>query len=468
MRSLHILLATALAAAALVGGASRAGAATLDYPDATAVPHRPQSPYFEWWVDENGDGRKQLPGELLSARGYPYRNATDYVAWRLGRLGVAPTRTRGLGAAGSWAANAPAKGVAVGSAPIRYGVAVKPGSAGQVAFVTNVLADGRITVDEYNADGSGTGRTWTGAPASRGFTRFLDFGLAIGRLSDAPLAAARNADGRLEVFAVAASGAAMHAWQISAGGPWSGWAPFDGNFTNITAEANADGRLEAFGVAGDGTLFHRSQITAGSAWAAWAPIEGRLANAALSRSYDGKLQLFGTDSTRALFARAQVTFGGPWSAWARFEGSAAGLAAETNADGRSEVFGATATGAIAHRSQSRAGGAWGGWAKIAGSLSNISVTRGFDGRLEVFGANALHNVYHARQTTAAGALSGWSPFVGGRTSVAVETNADGRVEVFGVAANGTISHTWQETPGGAWSRWLDMAGGLRVPPAAPA
>jgi surface antigen len=470
MRSLSILLATTLAAGAgLVGIASHAaGAATLDYPNANAVPHRPQAPYYEWWVDENGDGRRQLPGELISGRGYPYRNATDYVAWRLEQLGVTPSRTRGPGAAGTWAMNAPARGVEVRTTPVRYGAAVKPGAGGQVAFVTSVLADGRITVDEYNADGTGTGRTWTGLPAGRGFTRFLDFGLAIGRLSDSPIAVARNADGRLEVFAVQASGAAMHAWQISAGGAWTGWAPFGGTFTTITAESNADGRLEAFAAAADGTVFHRSQITAGSAWSAWEPMEGRLATLALARSYDGKLQLFGADPSHAAFAMTQLSFGGPWSVWQRFDGSVANVAAETNADGRSEVFAVTPAGAIVHRRQNLAGGTWGAWTRITGGLRNVTSARSFDGRLEVFGSNAAHTVYHASQTQPAGALSAWTPFASGRTSVAAETNADGRVEVFGVAANGIVSHTFQAKPGGAWSNWLTMDGGLRVSLPAPA
>jgi len=470
MRSLSILLATALAAGAgLVGVASRAvGAATLDYPNATAAPQRPQSPYYEWWVDENGDGRKQLPGELISVRGYPYRNGTDYVAWRLEQLGVTASRTRGLGAAGAWATNAPAHGVTVHTTPVRYGAAVKPGTVGQVGFVTNVFADGRITVDEYNADGSGTGRTWTGLPATRGFTRFLDFGLAIGRLSDSPIALARNADGRLEVFAVEASGASMHAWQLSAGGAWTGWAPFGGSFTSIAAEANADGRLEAAATAPDGTIFHRSQISAGSAWSGWEPVEGKLSSLALARSYDGKLQLFGADPSQTLFFKSQLSFGGPWSVWSPFGGSAANLAAETNADGRGEVFAVTKAGAIVHRRQNLAGGTWGTWSRIPGTLSNVTITRSFDGRLEVFGANATHTVYHASQTQPGGALSAWASFGSGRTNVAAETNADGRIEVFGVAANGVVTHTFEETPGGAWSKWLTMDGGLRVSLPAPA
>jgi surface antigen len=470
MRSLSILLATSLAAGAAFIGVSNhaAGAATLDYPNATAAPHRPQAPYYEWWVDENHDGRKQLPAELISARGYPYRNSTDYVAWRLEQLGVAASRTRGLGASGNWATNAVSRAVSVLTKPVRYGVAVKTGAAGHVAFVTNVFPDGRITVDEYNADGSGTGRTWTGLPATRGFTRFLDFGLAIGRLSDSPIAVARNADGRLEVFAVEASGASMHAWQLSAGGAWTGWAPFGGTFTNIAAETNADGRLEAFATAADGTVFQRSQITAGSAWTAWEPIEGKLAGIALSRSYDGKLQLFAADASRAVFTKTQLSFGGPWSVWQRLDGTATSLAAETNADGRGELFDVTAGGAIYHRAQTSAGGAWGAWARLTGSLSNVAVTRSFDGRLEVFGTNAAHVMYHATQTQPAGALSGWTPFATGRTSVAADMNADGRVEVFGIGANGVVSHAWQETPGGAWSRWLAMDGGLRVSLPAPA
>jgi hypothetical protein len=77
-----------------------------------------------------------------------------------------------------------------------------------------------------------------------------------GDLRGAP-AVGVNANGRLEVFAVGADDALWHIWQFAANGDWSGWDRLgngreDGLFSDSTLRAarNADGRLEVFGLEG--------------------------------------------------------------------------------------------------------------------------------------------------------------------------------------------------------------------------
>jgi hypothetical protein len=53
----------------------------------------------------------------------------------------------------------------------------KTDAFGHVAFVEAVNPDGTITVSEFNAGGTGAGRTWTGKPSDRGFTKFVDLGV---------------------------------------------------------------------------------------------------------------------------------------------------------------------------------------------------------------------------------------------------------------------------------------------------
>jgi hypothetical protein len=76
-------------------------------------------------------------------------------------------------------------------------------------------------------------------------------------LSSHPPAVGVNANGRLEVFAVGADDALWHIWQFAANGDWSGWDRLgngreDGLFSDSTLRAarNADGRLEVFGLEG--------------------------------------------------------------------------------------------------------------------------------------------------------------------------------------------------------------------------
>jgi surface antigen len=112
-----------------------------------------------------------------SARGYGYRNCTDWVAWRLEQSGVPDVLVRGLGNGGQWAANAVGReGISVSGTPRRGDAAVQPGNPGHVAFVEAVYADGAIRVSEYNKSFDGSyDDTRIGTPAQLGFSAFLQF-----------------------------------------------------------------------------------------------------------------------------------------------------------------------------------------------------------------------------------------------------------------------------------------------------
>ena len=79
--------------------------------------------------------------------------------------------------------------------------------------------------------------------------------------------AARNTDGRLEVFVVGGDTGLWHKWQTAAGGStWTDWTSLGGSgiANNPTAARNTDGRLEVFVVGGDTGLWHKWQTAAGS------------------------------------------------------------------------------------------------------------------------------------------------------------------------------------------------------------
>jgi surface antigen len=109
--------------------------------------------------------------------GYGYRSSMSYMAWRLHSLGISAAKFTGLGSGGQWAARAHLNGVPAG-ATARVGAAAvapaAPDRLGQVAFV-EAVNHGRITVSEFNRDGAGHGDTWTGAPSTRGFSKYVYF-----------------------------------------------------------------------------------------------------------------------------------------------------------------------------------------------------------------------------------------------------------------------------------------------------
>ena len=81
------------------------------------------------------------------------------------------------------------------------------------------------------------------------------------------IAVARNADGRLEIFAKGTDGAVWHQWQTAPNSPFSGWASLGGVITSdIAVGQNADGRLEAFVRGTDNAVWHRWQTAPNNGW----------------------------------------------------------------------------------------------------------------------------------------------------------------------------------------------------------
>jgi hypothetical protein len=80
---------------------------------------------------------------------------------------------------------------------------------------------------------------------------------------------ARNADGRLEVFARGTDNALWHLWQTSANGSWTTGSAFAGATLASSPDAapNADGRLEVFWRAPGGNVETNFQKVGGG-WSA--------------------------------------------------------------------------------------------------------------------------------------------------------------------------------------------------------
>ena len=77
------------------------------------------------------------------------------------------------------------------------------------------------------------------------------------------LRAARNKDGRQEVFGLDSQGHIWHTWQKTPNGSWLGrWSELytDANaLATLEVCSNADGRLEVFGVNSQGHIAHTWQ-----------------------------------------------------------------------------------------------------------------------------------------------------------------------------------------------------------------
>jgi surface antigen len=118
-----------------------------DYPDKDAV--------------ACGAGVYCKVGSQYSARGFAYRNCTDFVAWKLG-MRWSEIADGGNGHAVGWKQGWIERGRSVGTTPKVGSVAWwSRGSHGHVAYVVGVNADGSAVVEQYNAGGGGEFSTQT-------------------------------------------------------------------------------------------------------------------------------------------------------------------------------------------------------------------------------------------------------------------------------------------------------------------
>src|SRR5215472_152278 len=106
------------------------------------------------------------------------------------------------------------------------------------------------------------------------------------------VAAALNADGRMEVFYIRADGALYHNWETDAGG-WFGEVPL-GEVAPLAKAlavgANQDGRLEVFYIGSDNMLYHNWQAAPNGGWDGGGALRGFGQAVAVGRNQDGRLE----------------------------------------------------------------------------------------------------------------------------------------------------------------------------------
>ncbi len=272
---------------------------------------------------------------------------------------------------------------------------------------------------------------------------------------------ATNADGRLEMFAIAQDGSVYDAWQLAPNGGWSGWAGFPGltGVTEIVASRGKDGFLVLAAVTSSGGLWQNAQRSSG--WTGWSKLgQGVVGSLAVTRNQDGRAEVYGLDAGGSVWHSWQLTTGG-WSGLAQLGGhSITGLATANNQDGRIEVFAVGGDHAIYHVWQIGRNAPFSGWQYLGGSVQGTPTTvNDTDGRIEVLSRGTDNKLYDVWQTTPNGVWSVVAP-LGGQISgdPSAVRNRDGRLEVFAPLMDGTPGDVWQMTAGGVWSGWVPFGG----------
>jgi hypothetical protein len=284
-------------------------------------------------------------------------------------------------------------------------------------------------------------------------------------------------NGALELFEVdPTSNRAVHRWQQAPDG-WTNWQDFTGNmasigFKDIAAATNADGRVEAFAIGlTDHRVFHRWEQTPGAQdWTDWQPFAtfsdpDYAARIAVGRNLDGRLEMFASTAGGHMWHVFQQP--GGWAPWQQLDSNLpfgqVGVAAQMAPSGLMYVF-TSARDTVYFRRQGSPSSSnlWTDWLPVARTSSGkvvapkLAAGRDANGNLEVFFDDLDGHLASATQT---GTDTWTAPATGlwagiSANALAVGRNSDGRLQLFAMNNANALLTRWQRVPNGI-TGWLD-------------
>lgn len=488
-----------------------AAASTDGYPDADAANCSAIFGVYSWCKDENANGKFDS-GDQNSTRGYDYRNCTDWVAWRIPKLGVGSVPS-GLGNAANWNDKAPSSWVK-DNIPEPGDIAQSETTApfGHVGVVEKVNRDeqGTITsieVSEYNKSGDGTyswktytpdsnGIFWRDSAKTKKWDNFIDLngtGLGIngevintsgsldtdsdgfadnvdkcpkiaGTIEGCPegqplVSVAPNHLGGNSAYMRGSDGRLYTSWQTGYGTGWEGWVPIGANkITGAPTAINLHNGTHAIFVRGENNqALTAFQTEAGSGQWHWADLGGALtSNIVVDNAITGGKVLFAKDNRGELVHKWQNAPGGSWSEWHSLGGS---LLGDPNVlktpDGRHVVYARGTNGHLMTKWQQTPGGAWSPWTDLGGELTSSPVAQWMNnGAMVVFARDSQGRITHKWQLAPeSGQWSEWVPLTNKTLSgPAVAKESDGRFSIYYADESGVLQTDWQTQPGSTWLR----------------
>ncbi|AYG78898.1 hypothetical protein DWB77_01007 [Streptomyces hundungensis] len=277
----------------------------------------------------------------------------------------------------------------------------------------------------------------------------------FGGPKSAVLSAARDLDGRLELFA--AGEGRLDRRAQSAPNVWQDWENFGTAAHDLTVTQNADGRWELFASGSQG-IYHRWQTAPGGAWAGWEPFGGPAdAVIATGRDARGRIEVIAA-ANDTVHRRLQSAPSGGWPPAFEEFGAVPGvqhLSVNRRPDGSLDLVAGGSTG-VSRRVQSGPSGTWSGWDAFGGPPNaRVHLGRNADGRMEVFAARGTGTAH--RWENGSG-WSAWEGFGPGASGIGFGTNADGRTEIVAGTPYGPLSGRYQLAPSGNWSPWASIGG----------
>jgi len=297
--------------------------------------------------------------------------------------------------------------------------------------------------------------------------------------------AQRNLDGRLEVFAIGLGGI-FNIAQLSPNNGWrDAWLNKGKPLSNVSIRShavgtNADGRLEIFAIADDNALWQKWQVAPNNGWSEWKPLGTPTRDTSLTdrftvgKNQDGRQEILAVGNDGNVWQIWQTAPNGGWSNWAKLGRPPAGIrlsdriTLESNKDLRQELFVMGTDDALWHIWQVAPNDGWSGWDSLGKpkdrDLSEPLAKKNADGHLEVFapGNGAFCNRWQEAPNSNDWRREGWNekpkPHVAvGITWLEAALNVGGphadHLEVFTFGKDGALWHAWQIDMEPFWSLW---------------
>ncbi|HET9989892.1 MAG TPA: hypothetical protein VFQ65_15275 [Kofleriaceae bacterium] len=287
------------------------------------------------------------------------------------------------------------------------------------------------------------------------------------------LAAERNADGRISLFAIGGDGVLYGRYQTSPGGGWNpdGWGSLSGGYiVQVITARNADGRIELFVRNQWGNVFHRFQTAPNAGWnpEGWLPFGGTgLVSIAAATRADGRLEVVGIGGDGHMYHRVQFVPNSGWDAdWSIVGG--AGLQSVLLVPGATGGLNAIAldsnTGANVEEAHATAAGVWSGFSAIGHMhMAKIAVGTMPNGDLDILGllsasaslAYQLPQIPITHLWTGTFARMSWPQQL---EQLAPASNANGDLVVFARGTDGVVYDAMQDPRSTVWSSLGSLGG----------
>jgi hypothetical protein len=280
----------------------------------------------------------------------------------------------------------------------------------------------------------------------------------------------KNADGRLEIFALCINDAVYHRWQITPNGNWSEWASLDGGgIKQIVVTNYPNGALGLFGLGTDGSIWQTWQDAPNGKWTdPWTLMhEGaKFKQIAVGKEANGALALFGIGLDDAVYGTWQLSPNGNWSQVTPLNGGGIKQITSTNYPNSAlGVFGLGTNGLVYQAWQLAPNGNWTeGWTLMgsgSGVLKQIDVNNYPNGALGLFGLGTDGSVWQTRQVAPNDKWTDpWIKFLGGAKfkQIAIGKEANGALALFGIGLGDAVYGTWVKLNNN-WSPVTPLNGG---------